>query len=127
MKKILLISMLSFAVISCKNKTEKAMDDEQSEEGIFADNSTQEDSGEWEILFDGTSFENWKGYLTDEVSENWKIEGETMTLYPPKERNKGESYNLVTKKDYTNFTFIRFVIDSDLHSVPLSGWISRIF
>ncbi len=103
MRKLLLISLLSIAVMSCKNKTEKAVDKELSENADVSENVTNYDSGEWEILFDGSSFENWKGYLTDEVSDNWKIEDGTMTLYPPKERKKGESYNIVTKKEYTNF------------------------
>jgi hypothetical protein len=37
------------------------------------------------------------------MAENWKIEDGAMTFYPPKERPKGTSYNIVTKKEYTNF------------------------
>ncbi len=56
----------------------------------------------WEVLFDGSSFDNWHYYNGSEVTEPWKIEDGAMVFYPPEERN-GESYNLVTNKAYTNF------------------------
>ena len=27
----------------------------------------------WELLFDGTNYDNWKGYLADQVYDNWSI------------------------------------------------------
>jgi hypothetical protein len=100
MKKLFLITLLSLTAMSCKDKKEgnaaKAL-------VMAAENTPQDASGDWEVLFDGTNLEHWKGYLTEQVSDNWKIEEGILTLYPPKERKKGESYNIVSKKNYTNF------------------------
>ena len=58
---------------------------------------------EWEILFDGTSMDLWKGYGSENVPETWKIEDGAMVFYPPEDGPEGESYNLVSRKEYTNF------------------------
>ena len=58
---------------------------------------------EWEILFDGTSFDAWKGYLTDKMPDNWRIEDDAMVFYPPEDKPEGAQYNIVTRKEYTNF------------------------
>ena len=57
----------------------------------------------WEILFDGSSFDAWKGYMTDEVSDAWKLEDGAMVFYPPKNQAMGEQHNIVTKKEYNSF------------------------
>ncbi len=97
-----MIIFLCLALLGCKGKTDKQHDAALSEEIVQVEEITKE-ANDWEILFDGTSIENWKGYLTQDVSPNWKIEGDVLVLYPIKDRKNGESYNIVTKKDYTNF------------------------
>ncbi len=57
---------------------------------------------EWEVLFDGSSFDAWKGYRQEGMAQNWKIEGDAMVFYPPAER-QGESFNIVTKEEYSDF------------------------
>lgn len=57
----------------------------------------------WEVLFDGTSMDAWKGYGSEEVPETWKIEDGAMVFYPPEDGPEGESYNLVSRKEYTDF------------------------
>ncbi len=58
---------------------------------------------EWTVLFDGTSFDGWKEFQSDKVSDNWKIEDGAMVYHPPKNRPEGEIYDLVTEKQFTNF------------------------
>ena len=58
---------------------------------------------EWTVLFDGTSFDGWKEYQAEGVSDVWKIEDGAMVYHPPKERPEGKLYDLVTEKEYTNF------------------------
>ncbi|MGI9547166.1 MAG: 3-keto-disaccharide hydrolase [Flavobacteriaceae bacterium] len=58
---------------------------------------------EWEILFDGTSFNAWKGYLTEKVPDTWKLENGAMVFYPPSRENQGAQNNIVTKKEYNSF------------------------
>ena len=58
---------------------------------------------DWEVLFDGSSFDAWKGYMSDEVSDAWKLENGAMVFYPPEDKSKGEQHNIVTKKEYNSF------------------------
>ena len=51
----------------------------------------------WEVLFDGTSTEQWRGYKKDSLPAEWAIENGTLTL-----TKKGGGY-LVTKEVYENF------------------------
>lgn len=102
MKNIVSLVFVTLFIFSCKNKESNKVSDESNTLAQNEINNTLQD-GEWTILFDGTSFDQWKEYLKDGVSDHWKIEGDAMVLYPPKERKNGEGYNLVTKKDYTDF------------------------
>lgn len=100
MKQLILLVLLIAISISCKEKKENMEPDSDPMANSEMPATPQE---AWTVLFDGTSFDHWKGYLSDEVPDAWKIEDGAMVFYPPKNRPKGESYNLVTKKDYTNF------------------------
>ncbi len=64
---------------------------------------TTETGQDWEILFDGSSMAAWKGYGSESVPAPWRVEDGAMVFYPPEDRPEGESYNLVTRKAYTNF------------------------
>ena len=109
MKQAIVLAVFSLVIFSCKQKAESAKDEQNSEEMTEAMMESP-DQEEWTVLFDGSSFDNWKGYLKDEVPETWKIEDGAMVFYPPKPEDrkradgKGyDSYNIVTKKAYTNF------------------------
>ncbi|GGD48667.1 3-keto-disaccharide hydrolase [Muriicola marianensis] len=95
---LLVVAGLSF--LQCKEKSQT--ENKNAEEMAISEESTSVEE-EWEVLFDGTSFDHWKGYLSDGMAENWKIEEGAMVFYPPKERKKGESFNIVSRQDYTNF------------------------
>lgn len=104
MKNLLIIPLLAVFVTGCKEKTVKSTEmdsDPMANNEITALPETSQE--EWTVLFDGTSFDGWKGYLKDEVPDVWKLEDGAMVFYPPKNKPNGESYNLVTEKDYTNF------------------------
>jgi len=64
---------------------------------------TPEVSDPWEVLFDGTSMDAWKGYRTAEVPSTWRIEDRAMVFYPPASGPEGERYNLVSRKAYSSF------------------------
>jgi hypothetical protein len=53
--------------------------------------------GKWEVLFDGTSTDHWRGYKKDYLPAEWVIENGTLTL-----TKKGGGY-IVTKEEYENF------------------------
>lgn len=101
MRTIVFVSFLML-LVNCKEKNEKMETDKMSDsmEVESADMTEQE---EWTVLFDGTSFDGWKGYLQEGVPDSWKIEEGAMVFYPPENRPKGEGYNLVTENSYTNF------------------------
>jgi hypothetical protein len=107
MKKLIFSALIAVMVMGCKEKTDKNNMEAGSDSNSMAqsDEMTPEvkKEGEWQVLFDGTNFDAWKRYLEDGVGDAWKIEDGAMVYYPPKERKKGEKYNLVTKEDFTSF------------------------
>jgi len=102
MKKIMMIAIAVLFFISCRNKpTKNAALQQQTETDLSMTEATNNE--EWMVLFDGTSFDRFKEYLKEGVSEHWKIEDRAMVFYPPKERKPKEAFNLITKDSYTDF------------------------
>ncbi|MDO6852275.1 DUF1080 domain-containing protein [Cellulophaga lytica] len=101
MKKLVLISCLTALTFSCKDKATQ----ETKEKEITAENTIKEvpTKNEWTVLFDGSNLDNLKLYGNDNAIENWKIEGDALVFHPPTNRPKDTHYNLVSKKEYTNF------------------------
>ncbi|WP_088340151.1 3-keto-disaccharide hydrolase [Robiginitalea sediminis] len=58
---------------------------------------------DWISLFDGSSFEGWKGYNQNGMPGAWTIEDGAMVFTPPAERPEGANYNLVTEGRFSNF------------------------
>ena len=100
MKKILSVLAISMLLLGCKDDP-KNIQKETTE--VEQERETTSDAEDWTVLFDGASFENWKEYLNEGVSDNWKIEDNAMVFYPPKDRENGQAFNLVTKNEYTDF------------------------
>ncbi|WP_400071507.1 DUF1080 domain-containing protein [Zobellia russellii] len=101
MKNLLLIVCMATVVFGCKDKAEKTQKEMESER--IAEAEAEKPPKEWTLLFDGSSFDGWKEYNKEGVSENWKIEDGAMVFNPPADRKKGDAFNLVTKKEYTDF------------------------
>ncbi|MBT9186795.1 3-keto-disaccharide hydrolase [Zobellia russellii] len=101
MKNLLLIVCMATVVFGCKDKAEKTQKEMESER--IAEAEAEKPPKEWTLLFDGSSFDGWKEYNKEGVSENWKIEDGAMVYYPPADRKKGDAFNLVTEKEYTDF------------------------
>ncbi|TFG78602.1 MAG: DUF1080 domain-containing protein [Flavobacteriales bacterium] len=101
MKQLIMTALLATLIFGCKGKPENNKEEMEVEKTAETEMTAPE--AEWTVLFDGTSFDGWKEYLKDGVSDHWKLEDGAMVLYPPKDRKKGEAYNLVTTKDYTDF------------------------
>lgn len=65
---------------------------------ITAFTATQPKNGDWEILFDGTSTEKWRGKnSTDFPNQGWKIENGALFL-----DGKGGG-DIITKEKFSNF------------------------
>ena len=97
MRTIVLSTLAALVLLGCKNKAK------QTEENTSMAAEQETTSLEWETLFDGTSFDNWKVYNGGEVAEPWSIEEGAMVFNPPAERPKGATYDLISKNTYTNF------------------------
>ena len=54
----------------------------------------------WTLLFDGQSFEGWRNYKQDGVSDGWKIEDGAMV------RSGQRAGDLITKEQYDNFELL---------------------
>ena len=101
MKNLILALFIAASIFSCKDKTEKPQEEMTSERVEEAE--AAKPPQEWTVLFDGTSFDGWKEFQNDDVSDNWKIEDGAMVFHPPKDRQDGEIHDLVTEKEFTNF------------------------
>ncbi|MCA9001812.1 MAG: DUF1080 domain-containing protein [Planctomycetes bacterium] len=52
----------------------------------------------WQSLFDGQSFEHWRGYNQEAMPAGWVIEDGTMFA-----KESGEGMDIVTRETFTNF------------------------
>lgn len=96
MKRIAVIIMVVALTLGCKSKEKETNVEEEMVEIEASANETNDD---WVILFDGTNFDNWRGYNTDEMYAEWSIEDGTMAFTPGEEGGK----NIITKDKYKNF------------------------
>ncbi len=87
--------MITITFTACKQTTKEATQAEpeaMNQEEVIP-------VSEWETLFDGTSYDNWKGYLNEGMYPEWTIEDGAMAFTPGKEGGK----NIITKNTYTDF------------------------
>tara|TARA_R110002049_G_scaffold308754_1_gene513883 strand:+ start:21076 stop:21855 length:780 start_codon:yes stop_codon:yes gene_type:complete len=93
-----IVFMFALALlVSCKQKASestKAFTEAKTSE-IIENNS----NGEWMVLFDGTSFDKWRGYLQDDIPEAWRIEGDEMVFTPSEKHGN----NIITKQKFESF------------------------
>lgn len=97
MKNQILIFILALTTIGCKQEKKESKQIESETQNVV--NKIDSD---WVVLFDGTSFENWRGYLSDSMFPEWTIEDGAMVFTPTKP-NEGNFKNIITKDNYTDF------------------------
>ena len=95
MKKIGLITVILTITMAC-NETKK--ETQNTTEEVVAE-KIETPVSEWITLFDGTNFDQWKGYGIDEMHPEWTIENDAMVFTPGEEGGK----NIITKDTFTNF------------------------
>lgn len=100
MKNLLFTALLALLVFGCKEKAKEA---EEKTTDIMAKTEMDVPKEEWKVIFDGKTFDGWHEYKKEGVSEHWKIEDGAMVFHPPKDQKKGESYNLISENEYTDF------------------------
>ncbi|MFT4710268.1 MAG: hypothetical protein ACI9D0_000070 [Bacteroidia bacterium] len=89
----LFLILLPLAACSPNNSIESA--DPVTSEHPTTMNETET---EWTSLFDGASFDHWRGYAQDAMPAGWLIEDGTMFASTP-----GAGMDIVTKAAYTDF------------------------
>jgi hypothetical protein len=98
MKKLIALAIISITMVFCKDKMKEETADVDVNTEIM-DETKNLESTEWITLFDGTSYDNWRGYLSEGMHDNWTIEDGAMAFTPGDEGGK----NIITKDQYTNF------------------------
>ncbi|MEP2936783.1 MAG: DUF1080 domain-containing protein [Gilvibacter sp.] len=98
MKKTFILLAMALAVVACKEKEADKTAEVDTEEKKEVKKTEANDFG-WEVLFDGSSFDNWRGYLSEEMPAEWTIEDGAMAFTPGPEGGK----NIISKNKYTNF------------------------
>jgi hypothetical protein len=94
MKSVIYVLVAAVVLVSCKQKKENIPIKEDVVEAM--DMNVSE---EWITLFDGTSFDNWRGYLSEGMYPEWTIDDGAMLYTPSGEGGK----NIITKEKFTNF------------------------
>ena len=67
---------------------------------VAADNASQEKDSEWQVLFDGTSKENFRNYRKDTISDGWKIVDGALV------RAEDGAGDIITKDKYGAFELV---------------------
>ena len=96
MKRIALIICLC-SLFAC-NQTEKKSQEKVETQNTVSSKETPNKEG-WTILFDGSSLDNWRGYLSENIYPEWTIQDDVMVFTPGDVGGK----NIITKEKYTNF------------------------
>ena len=91
MRKILFITLLSLTNACNQNPKKKA----PTAEATPAEK-------QWEVLFDGVSFNGWHQFNNAEMSSAWIIEEGAM-VFDPAKKEKGSNHDIVTDREFTNF------------------------
>lgn len=97
MKNILILLIAMITIMACKEKSNKIIGKEMEKENTKSVKSESET--DWIVLFDGSNFDNWRGYLKEEMHPEWTIEDDAMAFIPGEKGGK----NIISKDKYTNF------------------------
>jgi hypothetical protein len=106
-KKATILKKMSFTVLlcailisACTQKENNSDDSQSGNTGNEENTLTQSEKEEgWQLLFDGKSMENFKGFRKDEVPSAWQVEDGAIAF--ASERGG----DLITKDQYKNFEF----------------------
>ena len=96
MVRVTLFVFLCF-MVACNPAEKKITKTKLSQQVDGSDES--DSSSDWTILFDGTSLDNWRGYLSEDIYPEWTIQDKVMVFNPSNVGGK----NIITKEKYTNF------------------------
>ncbi len=93
--RILLNFLLCTLIFGCKDVKETTT-------GMSTDVATSElpdQNPDWQVLFDGSNFDAWRGYNSETMPEEWSIEDWAMVFTP----GETHGHNIITKEKYNSF------------------------
>lgn len=96
MKRIVLIICLC-SLFACNQTEKKSKEKVETQNTVSSKETTNKE--DWTILFDGSSLDNWRGYLSEDIYPEWTIQDDVMVFTPGEVGGK----NIITKEKYTNF------------------------
>ena len=94
MKTLLSLSLIVALTASCQNNNKSDLS--MTKEDASGQTTPQE---EWLTLFDGTNFDQWRGYLSEGMPEAWSIQDSAMVFTPGGQGGQ----NIITKDVFYNF------------------------
>lgn len=100
-KQLIILAISTVMLASCgnlqKNNPETASGNEITENNTLTE---EEKAAGWELLFDGKSLDQWRGFKMDSVPGNWTVkEGKLVTLGQAGDHGG----DIITRKQYEDF------------------------
>lgn len=94
--------LLFLALFACKNEPPSTGASESEATEKTAEHTP---AGDWQILFDGSSTNQWRGYGKDHFpAKGWIIDGDQLVIQKtPNPRPPGFGGDLITKEKFGNF------------------------
>jgi len=92
---IIVFSLCLF--VGCNKAQNKIKNNEVKQQ--ITSSIQSENNDDWTILFDGSTLENWRGYLSENIYPEWTIQDDALMFTPGEEGGK----NIISRKKYKNF------------------------
>ena len=92
---IIVFSLCLF--VGCNKAQNKIKNNEVKQQ--IASSTQSENNDDWTILFDGSTLDNWRGYLSENIYPEWTIQDDALMFTPGEEGGK----NIISRKKYKNF------------------------
>lgn len=92
---IIVFSLCLF--VGCNKAQNKIKNNEVKQQ--IASSTQSENNDDWTILFDGSTLDNWRGYLSENIYPEWTIQNDALMFTPGEEGGK----NIISRKKYKNF------------------------
>jgi len=97
MKKLTLVLFSLLILASCKKDKTDTTSTTEIEDSVT---ETVQKEADWIALFDGSSLDNWRGYLSDSIHKEWTIEDDGSMVFTPGDKG---GKNIISKQKFTNF------------------------
>ena len=110
MKKVLALFVIATVAFSCNfqaGQEQATEEDPVIEPETLADNTLTPAEIEegWELLFDGTTAEKWRGYLKSEFPSGWEVADGTIHCIGSGRGEAGDGGDIITREIFKNFEF----------------------